>query len=307
MLTTLYRKITESRAISSLFGEEYSRGLAIFRILFFSTLLIEVLQIIFFQEIILRSAGNTLILSIWVLSLFFMVVGFQFQLSAIINFTYVVIYISSFTDFEYHIDHVYVSTSLLAIFFPFANDLSIDALLEPDRKRKNYRFYILMTLLISVGFVYFESFFHKLDTKIWIEGLGVWLPASFPNTTFLDIFFILNQKWLVITMSHVTLVFELAFIMLIFFKRFNLLLLVLGGALDFGILLFFTIPLFATAMITFYAIFIPEKILKKIPSLSISRSFRLPVFRISNFLPAASKAWIIKNHITDITFDFHLF
>jgi hypothetical protein len=171
---------------------------------------------------------------------------------------------SSFSAYEYHVDYIYTATNLLMIFLPVANRLSVDASIHHRRTgqlrpQTVSRLYRDAVLFCCVGLVYFDSVLYKLGSTMWWKGLGVWLPASYPHATWLpDLSWILDNHALVVFLSVLTLVFEFAFIFLMWSRRFHLLLLGIGTLLHVGIILVFPIPWFGLAMLSYYLLLLPD-------------------------------------------------
>lgn len=203
-----------------------SSGLAIFRVTFYSNLFFEVIHIfefrqLYFDEIpylIPADFNMTILLLLWCVVLLFLVFGCFTRIVSIINYLFCFFILSSFTDFEYHMHYVYVGISFLTIFLPVSRTLSIDSLRVNKSKYVSVLYYHLPVLL-GIGFVYFDSVFHKLTSNIWMNGLGVWYPASLPHITILNDQWLLNQEWLMLFLGYFTLLFEAVFIFVFWSKK----------------------------------------------------------------------------------------
>ncbi len=235
-----------------------SLGLSIFRMVFFTILLLEVIQIYYFRSVIGLS-GQELWLFIWMFSLVLLILGGVTRIASLVNYIFVVVYISTFTDFEYHMDYMYISTSFCSMLIPLNKRCSLDKLYLGIKNDKVSKIDYFLIPFVSIGLVYLESTFHKLDTDLWLDNLGVWLPASFPHTTYWDIQFILDQKWLMYTASALTLLFELFFVVLIFIPKIRWWIITIGVSLHLGIVLVFPIPLFGLGMAALYILLIPDR------------------------------------------------
>src|SRR5690606_40702502 len=108
------------------------------------------------------------------------------------------------------------------MFLPLSNTFSLDRLIL-KLKYSNTRFRYnpaqtvsvlayYLPLLMGIGFVYFDSLFFKYTSHLWLNGLGMWLPASMPQAVLFDISFLLNIKFLVIALGYITLIFETIFL-----------------------------------------------------------------------------------------------
>ncbi|WAC01920.1 hypothetical protein N7U66_19070 [Lacinutrix neustonica] len=168
-------------------------GLAIFRIAFFLNLFFEVLHIfkyrhLYFDEIPfieVPAFDNSILLITWLIVLVCLVFGFLTQIMTIINYVFCVFFLSFFTDFEYHMHYVYVGISFLTTFMPLSNILSLDVAYLKKKKSAVSVIYYYLPVVVGIGFVYFDSIFHKITSEIWTHGLGVSVSRFFaPNNYF---------------------------------------------------------------------------------------------------------------------------
>jgi len=258
------------------FFERRTSGIALglFRIGLASVMLGEAAQLAFFYDLVFLPLGERqldvepwLLLVLWTVALLFLIAGFFTRYAALANYLCVVSLLSGFKEFEYHIDYIYVSTSLLLVFAPIGARLSLDSALSSlrhDESAKGKAISIpfawnIAIIVISVGFVYWDSCFHKAGSPMWKSGLGVWLPASMPTVTYLDLTYMLNQKWVMLSLGYFVFAFEALFLFLIWFRRFHVYLLVIGIGLHVGILVAFSIPFFALAVAFCYVLIIPDE------------------------------------------------
>ncbi len=251
--------------INKLFEKKISAsGLAVFRITFFLNLLLEVIHIfryrhLYFDKIAYLEFSDinmTLPLLLWMLVLFLIVIGFFTRIATIINYVFCVTILSSFTDFEYHMHYVYVGISFLSIILPFSRSLSLDFLFKPKSQNVSVIYYYL-PVFIGIGFVYFDSIFHKFTSEIWTNGLGVWFPSSLPQITIWEDQWLLNQKFLMLFLGYLVLVFETIFIFFFFIKKLRIPFFIIGIGLHIGILLEYPIPYFALGVIAIYLLLVP--------------------------------------------------
>lgn len=249
-------------------------GIGVFRILYFSVLLFEVSTMDYYRALIFDpipfiqpyeiSFGPTFF--IWKISLIMLICGMFVRYAAIINYILTVVVLGTITTFEYHMFYAYLGLNFIAIFLPLGHSLSVDNLLRRKQgisvsQRTSVLSYYLPMALI-VGFFYFDSILFKFSSSIWLNGLGVWLPSSIPHVTQFQDQWLLNQKWPMYFMGYLTMLFELAFVFLIWFKRWRIILLLTGIVLHIGILIEFPIPYFALAMTSTYALLVPVGIWK---------------------------------------------
>jgi hypothetical protein len=284
-------------------------GLALFRVCYSLTLIFELIQLFFFRKLVFyREAiiipyelNFSLVLLIWIVIVGFILVGFFTKYAVIINYIFSIVIFGTTTRFEYHMDYAYTGISFLLLFLPISNKMSIDSLITKyhllnsgskyeEQKVSVWNYYI--PILVAIGFIYFDSIFHKITSYNWTNGLGMWLPASLPQATYLNLKVLLNQKYIVLFLGYLTFLFELVFIFLFWYKRYRILLWLIGFGLHFGILLAFPIPLFGLGYISIYILLMPifwsKYILSKINTLfSVFErkilSLKLPETLIVNF------------------------
>ncbi len=250
-------------------------GLAIFRFFFFGILLFEVhdlynLRHLFYDRIPYVEPGEIMLIFpfwIWQLSLISIMLGYQTRIATVINYLCVLIFLSGLTTFEYHMDYVYIGISFLAIFLPLAQVLSVDKYLSrwkslkakqplnPTRQVSAYNYYI--PVLFGLAIVYADSILFKFISPMWMNGLGMWTPASMAPVTIFNDSILLNQEYIMKSLGYLTLVFEVVFLFLFWFKKFRLPLLIIGIGLHFGIYLEFPIPYFAFGSIAIYLLMVP--------------------------------------------------
>jgi hypothetical protein len=250
-------------------------GLAVFRIAYCLILLCEIGQMFYFRHLIfdeipylrLPEISSAIPIIIWFLSVVFVLLGCFTRTATIINYILTVILIGTINSFEYHVFYAYLGINFLLMFMPINQVLSIDRLFkEREVKKTNTsqnlcntvsQIYYFLPLYIGIALVYFDSVFFKLSAKSWINGLGVWFPASLPMMVHNNLSLLLNIKHLNIFLGYLTLIFEASFIFLFFRKNFRLLLLVIGVGLHVGILFIFPIPWFALTVCAIYLLLIP--------------------------------------------------
>lgn len=261
--------------------EESGLALALFRIVYGLVVLAEVWQIFYFRHLIFDPIPyvqegiflTTPALILWMTSLFFIIIGLFTRFNAILNYLFTILFLGfSFgvgegKVHEYHIDTELLTVAIVLIFMPISQRLSLDRLVkklkysntndeyDPKGNISNIHYIILA---LAAGLIYFDSIFFKASSPMWLEGLGVWLPASLPWATWLDLSFMLNQEFIIKFLGYLTLVFQATYIFLVWFKKFKTPFLLVGIGLHFGIFFAFPIPWFALAMIALYIGLIPS-------------------------------------------------
>ncbi len=238
-----------------------SQPLAWIRICISMLMIFEAFQIIYFSELIYGLGGSPIvkpIIYIWILALTCVALGLYTKYAAIVSYFLTTLIIGAYDDFEYHIDYVYITTSLLFIFYPIDKSLSLDNWLKKRPSQLIPRLYNDSFIIIFIAIIYIDSCFYKLTNNLWTEGLGWWLPASTTYASFLNINFLLNQEFLVKLMGYATVLFELVFIFVFWLKPVRPFLFLSGVMLHIGILFSFPIPFFAIAMTGIYFLFLPD-------------------------------------------------
>jgi hypothetical protein len=247
-------------------------GLAVFRVLFCSILMLEVGQLFVFRHLIFDDVPfvepgpgvGAWRLAIWMLVIALLVVGLWTRVAAVANYLLAISTLSPLTLFEYHHDYVIVGVSFLLIFLPVSRALSVDRWRArhgraPERPTSVPLAAYDVPIFVILGLVYFDSAPQKLSSPMWRAGLGFWQPVSAPYNTMVDASWLLDQYWIVVGLSHITLLFELLFLVLVWSPRPRVPLLVVGAGLHLSILVFLALPLFALGMASVYALLVPAE------------------------------------------------
>ena len=208
----------------------------------------------------------SIIYPLWMCIVFLIIIGWDSFWLKVINYVCSVLVFSSLRDYEYHIFYTYVGVNFLFLFLPLSKVFSLNSLIK--RVKNNRIFlesddikvpvvYYYLPVFVGITLIYFDSVFYKLDSQMWLKGLGMWLPSNVPFTTWTKPTFVSNIEWLVKLMSYTTVVFEAIFIFLFWFRPFRVPLLVMGVSLHIGILIEFPIPLFALCFVSLYLLMVP--------------------------------------------------
>lgn len=288
-------------------------GLSIFRIFYSLVLFFELLQLYKFRNIIYDkdpfvSTGElnvSFIFYFWFPVVLLILLGLCTRFATIVNYIFSVIIFSSASKFEYHVFYAYVGINFLLMFMPVARVFSLDNLwkklkystiykkYEVDKKILQINYFI--PVFIGIGLVYIDSIFHKLSSKMWMDGLGVWLPSSLPMVIWNDTSFLLNQEWLVKFLGYLVLVFETSFVFLFWFKKWRITLLILGVFFHLGILITYPIPYFALTNIALYLLLIPVSFWRVIAN-ELKFKKTIYTFYYDAECPLCNKVIIIIDH-----------
>ncbi len=264
------------KIIDKLYNKKISsRGLAIFRILFSANLFFEALYIykyreLYFDPIPFLEPSHIdfgLPLIIWMIVLVMLGLGLFTRIASILNYLFIIMLLSSLEYYEYHMDYAYSGVSFLMILFPMAKSFSLDNLWLKYKYSNTKQFFIpkekvsvlyyFILIFVGVGIVYLDSIVAKINSDSWMNGLGLWLPASLPHVTINSFQGLLNQKYLILFLGYLTFAFELIFPFLFWAKKLRIPFAILGVGLHIGIFLVFPIPHFGLGVACIYLLLIP--------------------------------------------------
>lgn len=253
--------------------EAQALALAVFRICYGLVLFLEVSHLFYFRHLILDSipylqpapALLNILLMVWIGTILCVIAGFRTTSACILNYGFTVIFLGIilYPQFEYHVDYVYSGVNFLLMLIPVSDRLSVDSYLRSKKQTgfrpvRNYSVFINALLFIGIALVYADSVFFKFGSTMWSNGLGVWLPASLPQNSWFPVPQIfLDQKWLMLFLGYLTLVFETVFPFLMWWRRARLGLFAIGAGLHFSIGLVFPIPLFGLVYLSLYLLLLP--------------------------------------------------
>ncbi|MCL9809101.1 DCC1-like thiol-disulfide oxidoreductase family protein [Flavobacterium luminosum] len=300
--------------INSLFTTKVDAiGISVFRMFYSVVLFLELLQLYTFRSIIYdkepyQYTGEidvSFIFYFWFPVVVFLFLGLFTRYITILNYIFGVIIFSSAIKFEYHVFYAYVGINFLLIFMPISRVLSLDSLLKKLKystlykpfleDRKVLKINYVIPVFVAIGLVYFDSIFHKLSSKMWMDGLGVWLPSSLPMVTWNDTSVLLNQKGLMLFLGYLVLAFETVFIFLFWFKKFRVPFFILGVFFHVGILIAYPIPWFALTVIAVYLLLVPVKYWKFLAS-KIKCKNPIYTFYYDLECPLCNKVVIVIRH-----------
>lgn len=257
-------------------------GIAIFRIVYSLILFAEVCQLFYFRHLVYDSVpylqegpiDPSIPLFLWAVVVVMILFGAFTRIATFANYIFSLVFIGTITSYEYHMFYAWMGINFLLIFLPISNCLSIDSLrlklkysstkfqLIPSKDVSSLAY--IIPVFIGIGFVYFDSIFYKSTSHLWLNGLGMWLPASLPMVSHFHGVLLLNNELLMKCLGYLTFLFELTFIFLFWFKKFRLPLLIIGVGLHIGILIEFPIPWFALGVISIYLLMVPLNFWKKL-------------------------------------------
>ncbi len=246
-------------------------GLGIFRIVYSLVMLAEVLELLYFHDLIYGEVpGDTwhvdnhfqVLLLVWAGAVCAMVLGLWMRPATIINYVLTVVFMGTFSTFSYHVDYFFLGVNFLLIFIPARTAFSVKL---PEKwggdrgpaQTATWR-YVALIGMIGVAFVYTDSVFTKLDSPMWRDGLGMFTPAALPIASWTNLDFVLDQEWLVRGTGWAVLIFEILLIFLLPFQCCRVPLAFFGFLFHIGICIAFPIPWFGLAVASYYLMLFPD-------------------------------------------------
>lgn len=211
-----------------------------------------------------------LCLLLWFIANFLLITGTFTRFAAMANYVFVVLMASYFTNIKiasFNDDLLRIGGFLL-IFLPAGKSFSIDAIINRfDRKepKKNTSYlYYLLSIMVSLGLLYFASGVSKLFSPMWQKGIGLWIPAVIPSYKWNTFSFWVDEQWFMYTLNYLVIVFELLFVWLIFSKRLHPILAMIGIGFHIGIAMLFPFYYISFGPIFYYSLLIPDTWWKKL-------------------------------------------
>jgi uncharacterized membrane protein YphA (DoxX/SURF4 family) len=242
-------------------------------------------------------------LFIWLISSVLLLTGSFTRVAAVINYVLVLLMttffvnanISSFND-----DLLRIGGFLLIV-IPASRCWSVDALLG-NLQRKNQPqqtsyLYYLLSIVVTLGLLYFASAVTKLFSPMWQNGLGLWIPAVIPSYKWNHFDFFVDQKWMMFGLNYVVLAFEFVFIFLLFNKRFHAAIAIIGITFHLGIAFLFPFTYICFGPIFFYSLLIPDSWWK-----TLGRQFSSQHKLIITFNPEHTKQYQAVHLLTALDF-----
>lgn len=250
-----------------------TNGFGVFRMAFSLFLLLLIYHVFYFRPLIFNTIPHIapnpfpakLFLSIWVVVVSLLLVGWQTKIVALINYIFVVIATFSFSNSgcgSFNDDLLRIG-GFLMIIMPVGKSYSVDGIyhtLKYGQRPSNQttQFYYLAALFVSLGLMYFASSFTKIYSPVWNNGLGLWIPSVMPHNKWHGITFYLNWKWAHIAINYVTIAWEFGLIFALFYKKVRPYAAWIGVFFHLGIAAIFPFPLLSFGPIPFYLLFIGE-------------------------------------------------
>jgi hypothetical protein len=251
-----------------------AKSLALVRILYTPIFIGEILDLYWSRSMVAGDLGMSVgflqsLLLLWMPLVVCLGIGYRTRPVAVVNYLLTLATFGRTHEWEYHVDYIYVCVNLVFTIAPIAHAWSIDKLLRDRRNTTRPRSievptipagWLHLIVVAGIGLIYWDSIFYKLHSTMWLGGLGMWLPASLPQNTWLPpglMSPLLDTQWLVRGLGYLTLTFEAVFLFAYWFERARVPLLLVGVGLHLGIFIAFPIPLFGLAEVALYAAMLP--------------------------------------------------
>lgn len=240
-------------------GRSYLR----FRVLICACLLFELIPLFHFRDLCYGAIPHTyrtsppvgFLLFVWICVVCAMMIGVKVRQLTTVNWLFCVLFFGFKTWSNWHVENVFLSTFLLFMFFP--PDRSAMSEIKREGSAETIpavprACYLLM--LYYAGLVYFDSALWKLGDEMWRSGTAVWATATIPSMSYFDTSWMFPTPWIAKVLCYATLLFELLFIVLFWFRWWKWPLLAVGYLMHLGIAICFPLPLFPALMFCFYSL-----------------------------------------------------
>ncbi len=118
--------------------------------------------------------------------------------------------------------------------------------------------FVLLLCRIQLALIYLLSGFNKLTSEAWRSGDAIYSIANLEYLNNPALSFHFNES-MAMVLAWGVILFELAFPVLIWFRRFRIPVLFLGVCFHIGIIFFLSLPDFGVVMILTYSLFLPSR------------------------------------------------
>jgi hypothetical protein len=254
-------------------------GLGLFRILFGIVILQEIAFLIYFRHLLfdqtpyLETAGPIVIVSLlsWFGITICLIFGLYTFICSAANYLFWVLFVlltPMWRDFDGGFDQLMTSSSFILIFVGSGRRLSLDnlrlklnsvasgAILAPSSRAPVIYYYVLLG--VSLGLLYFDAAIHKLQSEIWTNGLGVWVPNTMPYyISPIDVDWFVNNRPIQELIGYSLIAFQLAFLFVFIHRFFRVPLLIIGVLFHLGIIVCLNIYPFGFGMLVHYVLLVP--------------------------------------------------
>lgn len=204
--------------------------------------------------------------ALWAAVLVLLLIGWKTRWMAIFSYALTFPLILNLNQiFEYHIDYFLRTWGFFLLFLDSGKVWSVDAWLarrkggaESSAGDRTVAKWVVVLFLFQLSLDYFDSGVRKLlDEELWQKGFGLYWPlvVRYGSSGFGR--GLVNTGWLIWAMSHLVMLWELAFPALVAWKRTRALAILAGVGLHIGIVALLPISYFGEMMVTLYLLFLP--------------------------------------------------
>ncbi|MCI0654815.1 MAG: hypothetical protein L0Y39_10110 [Methylococcaceae bacterium] len=241
----------------------------------------EIVYLVYFRHLIFDKipfieTANPIVsfaLGLWLLATALLIFGLYTFACSVANYFFWVLFVlisPMWRDFNGGFDQLMTSSSLILIFVHSERRFSLDNLrsqlksadlapkLVQDTRSPVIYYYLLVG--VSLGLLYFDAAVHKLQSEIWMNGLGVWVPNTMPYyISPFDFDWFVNNRRLQELSGYFLFVFQLSFLFICTRRLFRIPLLFFGLLFHFGIIVCLNIYPFGFGMLVHYILLAPFK------------------------------------------------
>jgi hypothetical protein len=213
-------------------------------------------------------------LLIWLTAAVCLLVGLRTRAAALVSYIFSVLIIGFAAPrygFDGHWDVVILHLGWVFVVLPVGRALSLDAALawlsRPVRSQHvdaNVGGLGELLIIVLIASIYLDSCAYKLCSPMYLHGLGLWAPASLPFTLHGAREGLLDNHALMVVMGYFALAYELSFVVLVWFRRWRLLLVAVGLCFHLTILVFFPIWSFSLMMSALYLALVPPAVYERL-------------------------------------------
>lgn len=251
-------------------------SLAVLRIAFSAVLVYDIALTYAHKELLLDAVPFAIpsrfpigpALLIWLVAAVCLLLGLRTRVAALVNYIFSILVIGFAAPrygFDGHWDVLILHLGWFFVALPVGRALSLDAAIawltqsangQPRNIVKVGGLGELIIIVLIAG-MYLDSCAYKLCSPMYLHGLGLWAPASLPFTRHGYLSGLLDNHWLMVAMGYFALAYELSFVVLVWFRRWRLLLVAVGVCFHLTIVAFFPIWSFSLMMAALYLALVP--------------------------------------------------
>lgn len=203
-------------------------------------------------------------LFLWAIAAVLIITGTFARWAAVANYVMAILMTSFFANANLSSfnDDLLRMGGFLLIILPASRSFGTTALINRLRYRNPPQhtsyLYVLLALCLSLGFLYFASAITKLFSPMWQKGIGIWVPSILPSYHWFPFHYFVDERWLMFGLNYFVVAWELAFIFLLFHRRWHPFLAIVGIGFHLGIALQFPFTYISLGPIMYYVLLLPD-------------------------------------------------